>query len=117
MLKPFYLSAGLLSVALGIIGIFLPLLPTVPFLILAAFLFSRSSPRLEAWLLNHPLHGAQIRLWRERGAISRNGKLAATLGFAISIAAAFALLPLPWPFATVLAAVLCLAWIWTRPQS
>jgi uncharacterized membrane protein YbaN (DUF454 family) len=117
MLKPIYLAIGLLSVALGVAGIFLPLLPTVPFLILAAFCFARSNPRLESWLLDHPLHGPHIRLWRERGAISRRGKQAATLGFAFSIALALALLRWPWPLATILAAVVCLTWIWRKPES
>ena len=53
MKRQFYLLAGLASLALGSIGILLPLLPTVPFMILAAFCFANSSPRLEAWLVEH----------------------------------------------------------------
>ena len=49
--------AGTLALATGIVGIFLPLLPTTPFVLLAAFCFSRGSARLEAWLLAHPRWG------------------------------------------------------------
>ena len=64
MRRHLYLIAGFLSIGLGAIGAFLPLLPTVPFMILAAFCFARSSPRLEAKLLNHRQFGPHIRRWR-----------------------------------------------------
>ena len=85
MLRPFYLAAGFVALALGIIGAFLPLLPTTPFLILATWFFARSSPRLENWLLNHPRLGAVIRDWRERGAISTRSKTLACCGIAVGI--------------------------------
>src|SRR3546814_5244923 len=85
MKRHFYLVAGWASLGLGAIGAFLPLLPTVPFVILAAFCFARSSPRLEKWLLTHPHFGHHIVAWREKGAISRKGKIAATAAFALSI--------------------------------
>jgi uncharacterized membrane protein YbaN (DUF454 family) len=64
-----YLSAGVLAVAVGTVGIVLPLLPTVPFMILAAYCFARSSPALEARLFNHPKFGPNHVAWREKGAI------------------------------------------------
>lgn len=67
---------------LGVIGVFLPVLPTTPFIILAAACFARSSPRLEAWLLSHRIFGPLLRDWRERGAIPRRAKLAALVGCA-----------------------------------
>lgn len=117
LLKPFYLFFGLLSVTLGIIGIFLPLLPTVPFLILAAFCFARSNTRLETWLVDHPLYGGHIRLWRDRRAISRKGKRAALFAFAVSIALSLLLVPWPWWLATAAAALVTGSWIWRRPES
>lgn len=87
-----WLAIGLLSVGLGAIGILLPLLPTVPFMILAAFCFARANPAWEARLLTHPLFGRHIRAWRERGAISAAGKAAATLALAGSAAAGLYLL-------------------------
>lgn len=79
-----YLGLGWFFVALGIIGAFLPVMPTTIFLIIAAWCFARSSPELEAWLLAHPLFGAPLRNWRERGAISRRAKILACTMIALS---------------------------------
>ncbi len=112
----FWLCVGILSITLGMIGIFLPILPTVPFLILAAFCFARSNRKWEAWLMNHPVYGPPIRDWREKGVISRRGKLMATAAFTASIV--FGLLTLIWPWVLVppVVAVTCLTWLWTRPE-
>ncbi|MEM6414466.1 MAG: YbaN family protein [Pseudomonadota bacterium] len=72
-----YLSAGMICVALGFAGAALPLLPTTPFLLLAAFCFARSSPRLHAWLLDHKHFGPLIENWRRHGAISPKAKRSA----------------------------------------
>lgn len=87
MRRPLNLALGLASLSLGIVGAFVPLLPTTIFLIIAAFFFGRSSERLEAWLLGHPRFGSTIVAWRRDRAISPGSKLAAcsgmTLGFII----------------------------------
>ncbi len=83
--------AGGVSVLLGVIGIFLPLLPTTPFLLLAAYCFQRSSPRLHAWLINHPRFGAAIQDWREHGAISRAAKIKAILAMLLVLGVSAAL--------------------------
>ncbi|EAU42667.1 hypothetical protein FP2506_07496 [Fulvimarina pelagi HTCC2506] len=75
----FWLTVGTSAVLLAALGVVLPLLPTTPFLILSAFAFSRSSPKLEAWLLDHPRFGPAIRDWRAERAISRRAKWLATL--------------------------------------
>lgn len=112
-----YLSAGFASVALGAVGAFLPLLPTVPFLILAAFCFARSSPALEARLLNHPHYGASLVAWREKGIVSRHAKLSATAAFAASIVVGFLMLPLPWSLIPAAVALVCGTWLWGRPEA
>jgi uncharacterized membrane protein YbaN (DUF454 family) len=67
--------AGCASVGLAFLGLFLPLLPTTPFLLLAAFCFSRGSARLHAWLLGHPTMGPIIRDWNERRVIQPRVKV------------------------------------------
>jgi uncharacterized membrane protein YbaN (DUF454 family) len=74
-LKPVWFILAWLSFALGIIGAFLPILPTTPFLILSAFLFNKSSPRFHAWLLNLPLAGDGIRDWQDNRVIRPRAKI------------------------------------------
>ncbi|MCA0445656.1 MAG: YbaN family protein [Bacteroidetes bacterium] len=68
-LKLVYAIAGLLFTGTGIIGIFIPGLPTTPFLLLALWCFARSSDRLHNWLLNHKVLGTFIRDYQEKGAL------------------------------------------------
>ena len=117
MIRLGWLILGCLFVALGVIGAILPLMPTTIFLILAAGCFARSSPRLEAWLLDHPRFGPTLRAWRERGAIGRRGKVMAcggmTLGYGL-----FWLGARPhWPLALLVAVVMlaCATFVLTRP--
>lgn len=104
--------------ALGIIGIFVPLMPTTTFLILAAWCFARSSRRMENWLLNHRTFGPPIRAWRESGAISRRHKLYSlggmALGYAIFFAGARPQLWLALLVAVVMLAIV--AFVVTRPE-
>ncbi len=81
-MRALYFTLGLACIALGFIGAFLPVLPTTPFLILAAGCFARSSPRFEAWLLRHPRFGPVLAQWRARGAIPRKAKALALGGVA-----------------------------------
>lgn len=91
MFRVFWMAGGGLALALGLAGIVLPLLPTTPFLLLAAFCFARSSPRLEMWLVEHPRLGPPIRHWRAEGAIAPRAKglaliaIAATFGLSLAM--------------------------------
>ncbi len=70
---------GLSSLVLGIIGIFVPLLPTTPFLILSAFAFEKSSEKLHKWLMEHPQLGPPIEDWKKHKAISKKAKIYAVV--------------------------------------
>ena len=90
-----YLILGWLAVALGLIGILLPVLPTTPLMILAAFLFTRGSPRARAWLIEHAHFGPHIRNWEADGAIDARAKRLA-VGVMAGVFAVSALLGLAW---------------------
>jgi uncharacterized protein len=82
--RPALFVLGVVFLVIGITGIVLPLLPGTIFLILAAACFTRSSPRLEKWLLTHPSLGPPVVKWRETGAIPRQVKWIACLSLAVS---------------------------------
>ena len=65
---------GFLFVGLGLIGIFLPILPTTPFLLLASFFFARSSPRFDHWLQNTPWLGDYVRHYKQKSGVTLRTK-------------------------------------------
>ena len=75
----FWLTAGLTAVAIGAVGVVLPLLPTTPFLLIAAFAFARSSARLNSWLREHRSFGPLIDNWHRDGSIDRRAKRASII--------------------------------------
>ena len=96
-MKTLYIALGTLSLALGILGIFLPLLPTTPFLLLTAALYCKSSPRLYNWLLNHKHLGPYIRNFRENKAIPLRAKIISlVLMWGTMLYCIFFLVPLVW---------------------
>ena len=111
------LVLGWVSLALGILGILFPLLPTMPFVLLAASCFSKSSPRLHSWLLRQPLLGPMIQNWHHEGSINQNTKVTATV-FMLGI---FGCSLLFFPFSALRTIFLVcistgfLLFIWTRP--
>ena len=116
-LRLIVLASGWLSLILGIIGIFLPLLPTTPFVLLSAYCFSKSSPRLHQWLLNQPRLGPMIQNWEQQGSISQNAKVTATVLMVglFSLSLLFLDLSLLFKSALVCTGASVLAFIWTRP--
>lgn len=112
-----YRVLGVLMVVLGVIGVFLPVMPTVPFLIVAAFFFAHSNPEWEAKLLNHPQLGAGIRAWRERGAIPRIAKIFASLAMCGSAIMAYIFLNGLIIYLPILIALIVIPWMWSRPDA
>lgn len=86
-----WLIVGLLALVLGAIGIAVPLLPTTPFILLAAFSFARSSNRLHEWLVTHDVFGSLIDNWHRHGAISRRAKMLSVVSMAAVLAISLAL--------------------------
>jgi len=105
------------SLGLGLVGIVVPGLPTVPFVLLAAFAAARSSQRLHAKLLAHRRFGPMIRDWETQGAVSRRAKWLATTMMAACAAIMFLTAPKTWMAATGTAIMaLVAAWLWRRPE-
>jgi len=89
MFRTLWLIIGLTSLALGIAGVVLPLLPTTPFVLLSAYCFARSSPRLHDWLLGHRIFGPLISNWEQHRAIAPRAKLLAVLSMAVVFGISF----------------------------
>ncbi|NIP15520.1 MAG: DUF454 family protein [Pseudomonadales bacterium] len=115
--KLLFITGGWLSLALGIAGIPLPLLPTTPFLLLAAFCFAEGSDRLHDWLVNHVHFGPPIRRWREHRAISRRTKWVGSLSLVVILAVSIvfdAPVWLIWVQGCVV--IVGAAFLWTFPE-
>lgn len=111
-----YRVAGLISLGFGLVGAVLPILPTVPFLLLAAFFFAKSHPEWAERLYNHPHYGPALRRWRDRRAISRKAKVTAI--FAMSVGAVVTWFTIGWPWVLISIGILVTSgtWIWTRAE-
>lgn len=105
LVHPLLTACGLLSVLLGIIGIFLPLMPTTPFLLLAAFCFARSSPRCHQWLHQHRWFGPYLQRYQQRHAMTRRDKLLTLLPMWLSIGLSASLVVHPWWAKLILLAI------------
>ncbi|HEX2494106.1 MAG TPA: YbaN family protein [Steroidobacter sp.] len=121
MLRPTQLllwrAGAIVALALGLLGLALPVAPTVPFLILAAWAAGKGWPALERWLLAHSIYGPHIRNWRQRRAVPRKAKLFATammlvsaVGLEFTGAAVWLKAAAPLTMAAVA------IWLWLRPE-
>ena len=112
-----WLTFGLLSLACGAIGVILPLLPTTPFVLLAAFAFARSSPRLRRWLIHHRTFGPMITEWEIHGAIARRYKALACSVMAVALFGSFvAAVPTHILFIQMIVMTAAATFILTRPN-
>jgi uncharacterized membrane protein YbaN (DUF454 family) len=116
MKRPLYSALGLASVALGAIGAALPILPTVPFLLLAVYFFARSNPAWERKIVDHPHWGPQLADWRERRAISRRAKTMAIGAMTAGAVFTWATLGAPWYWISLAVLLVCGSWIATRNE-
>ena len=115
-LKWILIAIGWIAFGLGVLGIFLPLLPTTPFLLLAALCFSKSSDRLHAWLLRAAFAGQIIRDWQEKKAIPLRAKVTATTLLLPTMAYLLweQRLPAPGLWSLIFLMTGVLLFIWTR---
>jgi uncharacterized membrane protein YbaN (DUF454 family) len=110
-------ALGLVSVTVGIINAFIPLLPSTVFLLVGAWAFSRGAPHWRERLMAHPRVGAPLRNWEDGGRVSRRGKRLAAIGMAASVAISLWLFGPTVPVLGVAAGLAGLAtWLWTRPE-
>jgi uncharacterized membrane protein YbaN (DUF454 family) len=112
-----YFGLGWVMVALGAIGLVMPLMPGAVFLIVAVWCFARSSPRFEAWLLDHPTFGKPLRDWRAAGAIPRPAKAMACTGMTLGFVVFWYSVDPSLPLATAVAVLflLCAVYVLSRP--
>lgn len=102
---------GSIALVLGIMGIFVPLLPTTPFLLLAAALFVRSSPRLYEWLLSQKYLGPYIRNFREQKAIPLRAKIiSVSMVWLTLLYCAYILREQPWLSALMITLAIAITW-------
>ena len=116
MRRHIWTGAGFLFVGIGAVGAVLPLLPTVPFLLLALFCFARGNPVWEQRLLAHPQYGPMLRDWRMRRAIPRKAKVGALFTMVISVVVTGVLAGWPWVLIPLAVMAISGTWIWTRAE-
>ncbi|WP_129643987.1 YbaN family protein [Peristeroidobacter agariperforans] len=108
---------AVVCLAIGVIALFIPGLPTTVFILIAGWAAARSSPRFHDWLVNHRHFGPMLRDWRAHGAVSRRAKIMATVMMSGSAVIFFMVSPRRW-VAELLTAVMALVlmWLWLRPE-
>jgi hypothetical protein len=116
-IRVLWLSAGGLALVTGVVGIFLPVLPTTPFVLVAAWCFSRGCSRCERWLLEHRRFGPMVRQWRANRAVPLRAKQTASVMMVFGSAWAAWMLPpaIGWIPAACCAAVAW--WLWRLPTA
>jgi uncharacterized membrane protein YbaN (DUF454 family) len=94
-MRYFWLALGWACVGLAMVGTTLPFIPTVPFLLVAVWAFSKGSPEARAWLFRHKKFGPTLQAWCEHGAVPRHAKIASAVAMAISFAVIVAVTNFP----------------------
>jgi len=116
MRRKLWLVIGWLFVGLAIVGVALPVVPTVPFLLVAAWAFARSSPVLRQRILDHPTYGPSVRAWQERGAVGKKAKIWAISAMTVGVGFSWYVGMPTWVVGTQAAICACVAiFLLTRP--
>jgi uncharacterized protein len=116
-MKYLWLTLGWTCVGLGIAGAFLPLLPTTPFLLLAAFAFSRGSAKLHTWLLTHPRWGPPIHHWHHHRAVTKRTKIYASISMIVLFCLSVAMRMPTWILMThALVLLLVAVFLWAQDE-
>jgi hypothetical protein len=113
-----YLGVGWLFFAIGVLGAFLPVLPTTLPMIIALWAFSKSSARLQHWLYTHRLFGPSLQRWHEHRVIPLSAKFTALVAMAASFAYLVLFTETPWPYELATAAFMLAGavYILTKPS-
>lgn len=111
-------AAGFLALTVGTVGIFLPILPTTPFVLLAAVCFAKASPRFHQWLLQHRSFGPIVQSWQERRAVPLPAKILSSSMMTLSTWMVYYRFPESmWAWGLCGITSLCVAvWIWRLPN-
>ena len=105
-MKPVWFVCAWLSFGLGVFGAFVPIIPTTPFMILAAFLFSKSSPKFHAWMLSLPIAGPAVREWGEHRVVRTRAKILCATMILVSLSLIWWKAEVPDAFKIILTIIL-----------
>jgi uncharacterized membrane protein YbaN (DUF454 family) len=112
------MALAVVSLVLAVVGLFLPVVPSVPFILLAAWAAARSSPRLSHWMETHPRMGHHIVAWRRGGVVPRRAKWIASVMMSGSAAGMLLILGPQWFVLVAIATMAAVAaWLWRRPET
>ncbi len=116
--RALFMGFGFVCVGLGVLGTFLPLLPATPFLLLALWAFSRSSPRFHHWLYTHPRFGPPLQEWNQHGSVPVKVKASAISAMGVSFALMAFVLRVKWPVLAASGSLMLIgaAYILSRPS-
>ena len=113
------MALGFLCVAIGLVGIVVPVLPTTVFLLIAAWAFSRSSERFQRWLYEHPVFGPPVIAWRDHGAVPLKAKVLAIVMMAVSLTVIIVYVGGGWVLPAIVGGVMAAVAVYlvTRPTA
>jgi uncharacterized protein len=117
-MRALWFISGWMCIGMAVLGVVLPLLPTVPFLLLSAFCFAKSSDVAHQWLINHKTLGPPIQDWQQNRSIRRSAKIMASIGILAAFVVSLTLNIAWWALLLQTIVLICVSlFIWTRPEA